>query len=133
MGKIEELTAKLDKELEFDLTNLDRVLVRLPMLYNEYLQEWFHAARAIDKLEIEMSNMYAELFGHYKVHYEFDLTNAEVKSMIENNVDRNTVKQKLLAAKTYVVFLEKSMDNINNARWSAKSLLDYENFKAGNK
>lgn len=127
------MTAELDKELEFDLTNVDKVLVRLPMLYNKYLQEWFHAARAIDKLEIEMSNMYAELFGYYKVHYEFDLTNQEVKSMIENNVDRNAVRQKLLAAKTYVTFLEKSMENINNARWSAKSLLDYENFKAGNK
>lgn len=127
------MTLELDKELEFDLTNVDKVLVRLPMLYNKYLQEWFNAARAIDKLEIEMSNMYAELFGYYKVHYEFDLTNQEVKSMIENNVERNTVRAKLLAAKTYVMFLEKSMDNINNARWSAKSLLDYENFKQGNK
>jgi len=133
MNKIEQMVVDLDKELEFDLTNLDKVLVRLPMLYNQYLLEWFNAARAIDKLEIEMSNMYAELFGYYKVHYEVDLSSAEVKAMIENNVERNAVKSKLSAAKTYVSFVEKSMDNINNARWSAKSLLDYENFKQGNK
>ena len=133
MNKIEQMVEDLDKELEFDLTNLDKVLVRLPMLYNNYLLEWFNASRAIDKLDIEMSNMYAELFGYYKVHYEVDLTNQEVKSMIENNVDRNIVKSKLVAAKTYVSFLEESMENINNCRWSAKSLLDYENFKSGNK
>lgn len=133
MGKIEEMTEALNKELEFDLTNLDRVLVRLPMLYNNYLQEWYHTARVIDKLEIEMSNMYTELYGYYKVSYDFDLTNAEIKTFIENNVDRNKIKANLLTAKTYVTFLEKSMENINNARWSIKSLIDYENFKSGSR
>lgn len=133
MGKIEEMTEALNKELEFDLTNLDRVLVRLPMLYNNYLQEWYHTARVIDKLEIEMSNMYIELYGYYKATYEFDLTIAEIKTFIDNNVDRNSIKSKLLTAKTYVEFLEKSMENINNCRWSIKSLIDYENFKNGNR
>lgn len=133
MDRITKMMEDLDKELEFDLSNLDKVVVRLPMLYNKYLQEWYYTSRAIDKLDIEMSNMYAELFGYYKVHYEVNLSSAEVKSMIENNVDRNVVKQKLSAAKTYAAFLEKSMQLITDTRWSMKALLDYNNFIAGNK
>lgn len=133
MTKVEQMSLDLQKELKFDITNLDKVLVRLPYLYSEYLQEWYNASRAIDKLEIEMSNMYAELFGHYKIHFEIDLTTAEVKSMIENNVERNEIKTRLYAAKTYVEFLEKSMQTITDARWSIKSLLDYNLFISGSR
>ena len=133
MNKIEKMILELDKETQFDITNMDSVLVRLPMLYNKFLGEWFNASRAIDKLEIEMSNMYAELFGYYRVHYEIDLTTAEVKAMIENNTDRNKIKEKLSAAKTYVSFIEKAMQSITDTKWGIKNLLEYHQFVNGSK
>ncbi len=131
--KITDITEDLNKELELDMSNLDKVIMRLPMIYNNYLQKWYAASRQIDILEIEMSNMWGELYGYYKVSYEFDLTNAELKTMIENNVDRNKVKLKLMQVKTYVEFLEKCLENINNCRWTAKSMIDYHTFITGNK
>jgi len=64
--------------------------------------------------------------------FDFALSNTEIKQFIEKDLEILELKDKLQKVEIMLQKIEDVLKGLDNFRWTIKSLIDWENFKAGN-
>ena len=116
---------KIQKLMNIDSNNLDSKLKEIGKLYAIVLKKYKETLYLLNKKEIELSNAWAERYSYYKCDYDFQLTNAEIKNFIDNDIETSELRLEVKNLKTDCEVLEKHLKNIDSLRWDIKSLIEY--------
>ena len=111
--------------MDFKPNNLDQKLKEIGKLYAIVLKKYKETLYALNKKEIELSNAWVERYSYYKCDYDFQLTNAEIKNFIDNDIETSQLRLEIKNLKTDTEVLEKHLKNIESLRWDIKTLVEY--------
>ena len=116
---------KIQKVMDINQSNIDEKLKEIGKLYSIVLKKYKETLYLLNKKEIELSNAWAERYSYYKCDYDFQLTNAEIKNFIDNDIETSELRLEVKNLKTDCEVLEKHLKNIDSLRWDIKSLIEY--------
>ena len=116
---------KIQKLMDINPNNLDSKLKEIGKLYSIVLKKYRETLYLLNKKEIELSNAWAERYSYYKCDFDFQLTNAEIKNFIDNDVETSELRLEVKNLKTDAEVLEKHLKNIESLRWDIKTLVEY--------
>lgn len=116
---------KIERLMDINQNNLDQKLKEIGKLYAIVLKKYKESLYALNKKEIELSNVWAERYSYYKCDYDFQLTNAEIKNFIDNDIETSQLRLEIKNLKTDCEVLEKHLKNIESLRWDIKTLVEY--------
>ena len=116
---------KIQKLMDINPNNLDVKLKEIGKLYSIVLKKYKETLYLLNKKEIELSNAWAERYSYYKCDYDFQLTNAEIKNFIDNDIETSELRLEVKNLKTDAEVLEKHLKNIESLRWDIKTLVEY--------
>lgn len=116
---------KIQNLMNINQNNLDQKLKEIGKLYAIVLKKYKETLYALNKKEIELSNVWAERYSYYKCSYDFQLTNAEIKNFIDNDIETSQLRLEIKNLKTDCEVLEKHLKNIESLRWDIKTLIEY--------
>ena len=116
---------KIERLMDFNQNNLDQKLKEIGKLYAIVLKKYKETLYALNKKEIELCNAWAERYSYYKCDYDFQLTNAEIKNFIDNDIETSQLRLEIKNLKTDTEVLEKHLKNIESLRWDIKTLVEY--------
>ena len=116
---------KIERLMDFNPNNLDQKLKEIGKLYAIVLKKYKETLYALNKKEVELSNVWAERYSYYKCDYDFQLTNAEIKNFIDNDIETSQLRLEIKNLKTDTEVLEKHLKNIESLRWDIKTLVEY--------
>lgn len=120
------MEAKLEAILDFERNPIDESLKKLGVLYSIVLKKYKTALYELNKFEADLSERYAERYSYYKCDYDFQLTNAEIKAFIENDIETKELRLKIKNTQADINVLEKHLKNIEQTRWDIKTLIDFK-------
>ena len=116
---------KIERLMDFNQNNLDQKLKEIGKLYAIVLKKYKETLYALNKKEIELSNAWAERYSYYKADFDFQLTNAEIKNFIDNDIETSQLRLEIKNLKTDTEVLEKHLKNIESLRWDIKTIVEY--------
>ena len=116
---------KIERLMDFNPNNLDQKLKEIGKLYAIVLKKYKETLYALNKKEIELSNVWAERYSYFKCDCDFQLTNAEIKNFIDNDIETSQLRLEIKNLKTDTEVLEKHLKNIESLRWDIKTLVEY--------
>lgn len=116
---------KIERLMDFNPNNLDQKLKEIGKLYAIVLKKYKETLYALNKKEVELSNVWAERYSYYKCDYDFQLTNAEIKNFIDNDIETSQLRLEIKNLKTDTEVLEKHLKNIESLRWDIKTLVEF--------
>ena len=116
---------KIQKLMDINPNNLDEKLKEIGKTYSIVLKKYKETLYALNKKEIELSNAWAERYSYYKCDFDFQLTNAEIKNFIDNDIETSELRLEVKNLKTDCEVLEKHLKNIESLRWDIKTLVEY--------
>ena len=116
---------KIERLMDFNPNNLDQKLKEIGKLYAIVLKKYKETLYALNKKEVELSNAWTERYSYYKCDYDFQLTNAEIKNFIDNDIETSQLRLEIKNLKTDTEVLEKHLKNIESLRWDIKTLVEY--------
>lgn len=116
---------KIQKLMEIDPNNIDEKLKEIGKLYSIVLKKYKETLYLLNKKEIELSNTWAERYSYFKCDYDFQLTNAEIKNFIDNDIETSELRLEVKNLKADCEVLEKHLKNIESLRWDIKTLVEY--------
>ena len=119
------MESKIQSLMDINPNNLDSKLKEIGKFYAIVLKKYKESLYALNKKEIELSNAWAERYSYYKCDYDFQLTNAEIKNFIDNDIETSGLRLEVKSLKTDCEVLEKHLKNIESLRWDIKTLVDY--------
>ena len=111
--------------MDINPNNLDEKLKEIGKLYSIVLKKYKETLYALNKKEIELSNAWAERYSYYKCDFDFQLTNAEIKNFIDNDIETSELRLEVKNLKADCEVLEKHLKNIESLRWDIKTLVEY--------
>lgn len=111
--------------MDINPNNLDEKLKEIGKTYSIVLKKYKETLYALNKKEIELSNAWAERYSYYKCDFDFQLTNAEIKNFIDNDIETSELRLEVKNLKTDCEVLEKHLKNIESLRWDIKTLVEY--------
>lgn len=116
---------KIESLMDINQNNLDQKLKEIGKLYAIVLKKYKETLYNLNKKEIELSNAWAERYSYYKCDCDFQLTNAEIKNFIDNDIETSQLRLEIKNLKTDTEVLEKHLKNIESLRWDIKTLIEY--------
>lgn len=116
---------KIESLMQINSNNIDSKLKEIGKLYAIVLKKYKETLYALNKKEIELSNTWAERYSYYKCDYDFQLTSAEIKNFIDNDIETSELRLEVKNLKADCEVLEKHLKNIESLRWDIKALIDY--------
>ena len=116
---------KIESLLNFDSSNLDETLRKCGKLYAVVLKKYKNVLLELNKKEIEYSDLYAIRYSYYKCDYDLQLTQSEIKTFLENDIETSKLRLEIKNLKTEAEILEKHLKNIESTRWDIKTLVDF--------
>jgi hypothetical protein len=109
------------KDLEFDITNVDRLSLRIPLLQEKYARMVMFQKAEVKKAEYRLKEVEAERHEFYMTQYSYKVDRRDVDKYIwgdEKYINANKVldghKIKLEYLQTIMGALDKASWNINN-------------------
>ena len=105
--------------------NLDSKLKEIGKLYAIVLKKYKETLYLLNKKEIELSNAWAERYSYFKCDFDFQLTSAEIKNFIDNDIETSELRLEVKNLKADCEVLEKHLKNIESLRWDIKTLVEY--------
>jgi len=113
------------------ITNLSNKLIQLPYIIIKFQKKIFLLRKKIKDTSLEIDKIYQKKYLYYKNDFNFTLKDSEIKNFIERDVDileKRKDLDKVEVAYENLMDIIKSLDNV---RWTIKSIIDNEKFKAG--
>jgi hypothetical protein len=128
---LEQLSKKYFDFIEFEISDISERLNKLPSVVGYYQSIYFNLKPKHSKYSLEMDRKWKELYLYYKNEFNIVLNNNEIKQFIEKDLDYLDIKEKLKNVEDIMGSLEEIIKGLDNFRWTIKSLIDWEQFKAG--
>ena len=125
------LDERLDEALKLNRENLDDSIVEFIELHSLLSKSYFKILREINEVEAQLEDRLIERYSYYKVEYNIQLSTQEIKLFVDNDTELSSLRKKLKDLKAAANFREKQINNVEQARWDAKNLIDYMKLKAG--
>jgi len=113
------------------VSDIDEKLLELPAQTGFYQNIYFELKNKYQQYDISIERKWMEKYLYYKNEFEFTLTNTEIKQFIEKDLEVLDLKDKLANVEIMLQKTESVLKGLDNFRWTLKSLIDWEQFKAG--
>lgn len=126
-----ELDLRIEKALKINKEKLDDSILEFAEIYNELIKKYLKILRGINDCEIKLQEVFIERYTYYKVDFDIQLNEREIRTFVENDKETIELRKKLLDLKTLSEVTEKQMKNIESCRWDCKNLIDYLKLKSG--
>jgi hypothetical protein len=78
-----------------------------------------------------LDRAWQEKYLYYKNEFNIVLNNAEIKQFIEKDSEYIDLKEKLVSYQNILERIEDMLKGLDSMKWTIKSLIDWEKFKAG--
>ena len=124
------LMKKHDGELVLTTENITKKSTEFPLLYHKFLKAFSIELKLFKKITREKSELYGELYKHYKFSDDHTWSNKhEIESQIFNNDSYKIKKREYDEQEVQVQQLESVLDNIKRTSYTVRNIVDYERFK----
>lgn len=119
------------EDVSWDEFNASSKLANSSRYIVKYQNYYYSTINKINTVQEEINKKYQELYLYYKLDFEIQLKDNEIKTFIETNVEYSKLKSGTEKLKCTANYFEQCIKNINAMRYDIKNFLDIEKFKAG--
>jgi hypothetical protein len=132
----EEMFKRLKKQamsdLRFNEENALEMAMKIPNLYQRYLDVYIDEMRKLKELNVSVDEKYGELYKYFKYEDNKAWSNkGDIDSQINSNKEYCSLKRESIKLEFVVKYLEEVLDNIKRMSFSVKNYIDLQKFKAG--
>jgi hypothetical protein len=127
----EKIFQKYEEFVKFEVEDISDRLLKLPEIVAYYQEIYFSVSKKLQKLRFELDKKWQERFLYYKTEFNISLSSSEIKTFIERDLEYIDIKEKIAALELLLTKIEEVLKALDNMRWTIKSLIDWEKFKAG--
>ncbi len=128
---LEQLSKRYFDFIEFEIKDISERLNELPSVVGHYQGAYFILKKKHHKYSFELDRKWQELYLYYKNEFNIALNNNEIKQFIDKDLEYLDIKEKLSNVNHVMSSIEEIIKGLDNFRWTVKSLIDWEVFKAG--
>jgi hypothetical protein len=97
-----------------------------------YYQSLFYNIKTkYTRAQFKLDRAWQEKYLYYKNEFNIVLNNAEIKQFIEKDSEYIDLKEKLVSYQNILERIEDMLKGLDSMKWTIKSLIDWEKFKAG--
>jgi hypothetical protein len=115
----------------YDLTNIDRKLLELPLIVSHYQNVFYGCQSQLDELELKKAEMWQAKFLYYKHQFDFALSMSDIKQFIERDNEVLVITRKMNVVRLIANRAEDTIKSLRDFSWTLKNLMEFEKFKAG--
>ena len=130
-GGLDTLFDKYNEFIKFEMNEIDLKLLELPSMVGLYQNIFYTLKQKHTKYQYETDSKWTERYLYYKNDFNFTLSNAEIKSFIEKDIEYLNLKLKTQKVVDVLEQVEIVLKGLDSMRWTIKSLIDWEKFKQG--
>ena len=131
MGLIEKLFDKYNEFIKFETIDIEDRLRRHTEILGFYQSTFYTMKQKHTKYSFELDRQWQEKYLYYKNEFNIVLNNNEIKSFIEKDLEYLEIKRKLQEVTDILEQIELILKGLDSMRWTIKSIIDWEKFKAG--
>ncbi len=128
---MEKVFEKYYDFIKFDTTDIADRLRKHTEILGFYQSMYYNIKKKHTTYSFELDNKWQERFLYYKNDFNYTLNNAEIKSFIEKDYEYLMIKKKLQEVTDLLEQIEIVLKGLDSMRWTLKSIIDWEKFKAG--
>jgi len=142
--KIEEIEDMWEVDKEYDTANLTGVITDIPLLHDKYYRLYIREGIMVYKMELELEKLEFLKLEYYRGDMEpsdlkkygwepqpLTILRADLPRYVSADDDVQKLKLKLALRREVVKYLNDIIKNIVNRGFHAKTILEFEKFKAG--
>jgi len=127
----EDIQEEYLEDVSWDEYNSSSKLANSAKYVVKYQNYYYSTVIKITKVQEEMNKKYQELYLYYKLDFDIQLKDNEIKNFIETNVEYSKLKSATEKLKSTANYFETCIKNVNSMRYDIKNFLEVEKFKAG--
>lgn len=140
----EELQAQIEKDLQFDETQLDTESLRIPQLHNKYLKHLYSEKLTLKKLRIDLGEMTRLKYEYYTGKLDEDtlkelgweafqlrVLKNDIDMYLDSDKDMNKIKARIQLQEERVDYIEATVKSIANRGWLIRNAIDWKKFLGG--
>lgn len=116
----------IEKLMDYNINTIEETIKNCGKIYSILLKKYKLALSDLNSLEISLSNKWAERYSYYKCDYDIQLTQQEIKSFIENDLETSQLRFQIKEKMSEIKVIEGHLKNIDSVRWDIKTLLEYK-------
>ncbi|MCK5538566.1 MAG: recombination mediator protein UvsY [Bacteroidales bacterium] len=129
--EFDTLFDKYNSFVKFEVNQIDQRLTDLPSVVSYYQSMFYTLKSKHTKNQHELDSKWQEKYMYYKTDYNISLTNAEIKSFIEKDLEYLEIKFRLRKITDVLEQVELVLKGLDNMRWTIHDLISWEKFKQG--
>jgi hypothetical protein len=115
----------------YDLTNIDKKLLELPLIVSHYQNVFYGMQHKLDVYEVQKAEMWQAKFLYYKHQFDFALSMSDIKQFIERDNEVLDIIRKMNVVRLIANRAEDTIKSLRDFSWTLKNLMEFEKFKAG--
>ena len=127
----DKLFDKYNEFIKFETSQIEEKLHFLPSMIGYYQNVFYTLRQKHTKYNYAMDATWQEKYLYYKNEFNFSLTNAEIKSFIEKDLEYLEAKLKLRKITDILEQVEMVLKGLDNMRWTIHDLIAWEQFQQG--
>ena len=127
----EKLFEKYNEFIKFENKDIDDRLRKHTEVLGYYQSAFYTIKQKHTKYGFELDRKWQEKYLYYKNEFNLTLNNNEIKSFIEKDLEYLGIKENLQGVTDLLDQIEITLKGLDSMRWTIKSIIDWEKFKAG--
>ena len=128
---LDTLFVKYNNFIEFETQQIELRLQELPSMVGYYQDIFYTLKQKHTKYQHETDCEWTAKYLYYKNDFNFTLTNAEIKSFIEKDLEYLNLKLKTKKVTDVLEQVEIVLKGLSDFGWTIKNLIDWKKFQAG--
>jgi hypothetical protein len=129
--QMEQMFKKYNDFVTYDLTNIDKKLLELPLIVSHYQNIFYSMQAKLDEYDAQKAEMWQMKYLYYKNNFDFSLNNTEIKQFIDRDTEIINIIRKMNVVRLIANRCEETIKSLRDFSWTIKNLLEYEKFRAG--
>jgi hypothetical protein len=130
-SQMDSMFKRYNDFVEYDLSNIDRKLLELPLIVSHYQNLFYNMQHKLDNYETQKAEMWQSKFLYYKNDFGHILNNTEIKQFIERDYEVLDIIRKMNVVRLIANRCEETIKSLRDFSWTIKNLIEYEKFKVG--
>ena len=127
----EKIFDKYNEFIKFSVPDIEEKLHFLPSMIGYYQNVFYTLRQKHTRYNHQLDSTWQEKYLYYKNDFNFSLTNAEIKSFIEKDLEYLEAKFKLRKVTDLLEQVEMVLKGLDNFRWTIHDLIAWEQFQQG--
>ena len=119
-------------DLEYDMTNLDRLSLKIPMLQEKYARHLMIYKAMLSKEETELKTMYADKFEEYMTGYPMKIDRRDFADFVWKDSEYVNKSKRVEGCKLKVEYVKGIVQSLDKASWNINNAIKMHLWKNGN-